>query len=226
MEKVLEIYIKTTPERLWKAIVDEEMRSKYSFGLRVRSSWAAGSRYAASHPGAPGFLLEGKNLRRRRRRPGGRGREARGNLEGHLGNRAGRQLVPADPVTHDQLRQGAHDELYGGWPMILSGLKTLLETGELLETPGSQRYAEPSRYSRIRGLRPASLAGAALQPGAPRQPTSAGAPSLRAFLTASRSRAVLTTPRPSSPVPIAPPRQLAPPCPRTAGADLGASRPT
>ena len=44
-------------------------------------------------------------------------------------------------VTHDQLRDGAHGELYGGWPMILSGLKTLLETGELLTTPGSLRYS-------------------------------------------------------------------------------------
>ena len=43
-------------------------------------------------------------------------------------------------VTHDQLREGANDELFGGWPMILSGLKTLLETGELLTTPGSLRY--------------------------------------------------------------------------------------
>jgi len=43
-------------------------------------------------------------------------------------------------VTHDQLRDGAHGELYGGWPMILSGLKTLLETGEQLTTPGSLRY--------------------------------------------------------------------------------------
>ena len=38
-------------------------------------------------------------------------------------------------VTHDQLREGANDELYGGWPMILSGLKTWLETGEVLTTP-------------------------------------------------------------------------------------------
>ena len=43
-------------------------------------------------------------------------------------------------VTHDELREDANDELYGGWPMILSGLKTWLETGELLTTPGSQRY--------------------------------------------------------------------------------------
>jgi hypothetical protein len=48
-------------------------------------------------------------------------------------------------VTHDQLRENAYEELYGGWPMILSGLKTLLETGELLTTPGSLRYSQPAR---------------------------------------------------------------------------------
>jgi hypothetical protein len=40
-------------------------------------------------------------------------------------------------------RQDANDELYGGWPMILSGLKTLLETGEHLTTPGSLLYSNP-----------------------------------------------------------------------------------
>jgi uncharacterized protein YndB with AHSA1/START domain len=44
-------------------------------------------------------------------------------------------------VVHDQLRPGANPQLYGGWPMILSGLKTLLETGETLTTPGSLQYA-------------------------------------------------------------------------------------
>lgn len=43
-------------------------------------------------------------------------------------------------VTHDQLREGANEELYSGWPMILSGLKTWLETGEPLTTPGSLMY--------------------------------------------------------------------------------------
>jgi hypothetical protein len=43
-------------------------------------------------------------------------------------------------VVHDQLRDGASDQLYGGWPMILSGLKTWLETGEELTTPGSMLY--------------------------------------------------------------------------------------
>ncbi len=45
-------------------------------------------------------------------------------------------------VTHDQMREDANSEIYGGWPMILSGLKTLLETGEKLTTPGSLRYEE------------------------------------------------------------------------------------
>ena len=44
-------------------------------------------------------------------------------------------------VTHDELREGANNQLYGGWPMILSGLKTWLETGELLTTPGSLMYS-------------------------------------------------------------------------------------
>jgi len=42
------------------------------------------------------------------------------------------------------MREGAHDEIYGGWPMILSGLKTLLETGEDLTTPGSLLYSGAS----------------------------------------------------------------------------------
>src|SRR5215471_8497811 len=45
MEKVFEIYIKTTPERLWQAITDPEMRRRYSFGVRVESDWKPGSSY-------------------------------------------------------------------------------------------------------------------------------------------------------------------------------------
>ncbi len=51
-------------------------------------------------------------------------------------------------VTHDELREGANDELYGGWPMIFSGLKTWLETGEVLTTPGSLMWAETSLATR------------------------------------------------------------------------------
>ena len=46
-------------------------------------------------------------------------------------------------VTHDRLRAGANAQLYGGWPMILSGLKTWLESGEMLTTPGAIEYLKP-----------------------------------------------------------------------------------
>ena len=45
MERVYEIYIKTTPERLWQAITDPEMRRKYTFGVGVYSDWKPGSPY-------------------------------------------------------------------------------------------------------------------------------------------------------------------------------------
>src|SRR2546428_5185276 len=62
MEKVFEIYIKTTPERLWEAITDGEMRQKYNFGVGVTSAWKAGSRYESVHPGAGVAIAEGENL--------------------------------------------------------------------------------------------------------------------------------------------------------------------
>src|SRR3954467_1452861 len=52
MEKVFEIYIKTTPERLWAAITDPDLRAKYSFGVGVRSDWTQGSTYEAVHEAA------------------------------------------------------------------------------------------------------------------------------------------------------------------------------
>src|ERR1700730_10032774 len=45
MEKCFEIYIKTTPDRLWEAITDRDIRSKYNFGSRLNSDWTPGSRF-------------------------------------------------------------------------------------------------------------------------------------------------------------------------------------
>ena len=42
MEKVFEIYIRTTPERLWEAITDPAIRAKYHFGAGVESDWTPG----------------------------------------------------------------------------------------------------------------------------------------------------------------------------------------
>ena len=50
MEKVFEIYIRTTPERLWEAITNAEIRSKYNFGAGVHSDWKRGSRLELGAP--------------------------------------------------------------------------------------------------------------------------------------------------------------------------------
>src|ERR671914_148340 len=62
MEKVFEIYIRTTPERLWAAITDPAIRAKYHFGAAIESTWAPGSAYRLVHPGSEGPLAEGENL--------------------------------------------------------------------------------------------------------------------------------------------------------------------
>src|SRR5262249_3526599 len=62
MEKVFEIYIKTTPERLWEAITDGEQRRRYSFGSRVTSSWKTGSSYEFTGPDGSTLWGQGENL--------------------------------------------------------------------------------------------------------------------------------------------------------------------
>ncbi len=153
MEKVFEIYIKTTPERLWEALTNPDMRQKYTFGVRVSSDWKKGSSYqgsAGSGTASPSMnILEGENLEivpPRRLVQSFRALWS-DDVKREGTSRVTWEIEPVGDscrltVTHDQLREGANSEIYGGWPMILSGLKTLLETGQLLTTPGSLRYSK------------------------------------------------------------------------------------
>jgi uncharacterized protein YndB with AHSA1/START domain/DNA-binding transcriptional ArsR family regulator len=149
MEKVFEIYIKTTPEQLWEAIVNPELRAKYSFGVGVTSDWTPGSRYASVHTGTGIAIAEGENVEVDPPRRLVQSFTALWgeDVKAEGASRVTWEIEPVEDscrltVIHDQLRDGANDQLFGGWPMILSGLKTLLETGELLTTPGSLQYAQ------------------------------------------------------------------------------------
>jgi len=143
---VFEIFIKTTPERLWAAITDPLERAKYSFGVQTHSSWQEGDTYHAASPGVidiaggenvtvdpPRLLVQTFNALWSEE------------VRAQGTTRVTWEIEPVGSscrltVTHDQLPPDANSELYCGWPMILSGLKTLLETGELLDTPGSLRF--------------------------------------------------------------------------------------
>lgn len=146
MEKIFEIYIKTTPERLWEAITDSDIRSKYQFGMKINSDWTPGGRFELAPDGGD-LLGEGENLEvdpprklvQTMRALWGEDVKAEGT------SRITWEIKPVGDschltVTHDHLREGANEELFGGWPMILSGLKTWLETGQVLTTPGSLMY--------------------------------------------------------------------------------------
>jgi uncharacterized protein YndB with AHSA1/START domain/DNA-binding transcriptional ArsR family regulator len=156
MEKVFEIYIKTTPEQLWEAITDPELRSKYTFGVAYESEWTPGSPYKATAGAMP--IAEGENLEVDPPRrlvqsfnalwgEGGMGEGEPRDVRSEGTSRVTWEIEQVEDscrltVVHDQLREDANEELYGGWPMVLSGLKTLLETGEVLTTPGSLRYVQ------------------------------------------------------------------------------------
>ncbi len=152
---VYEIYIKTTPERLWQAITDPEERARYSFGVETRSDWTPGSTYEAKAGWGtiaaeePIDISFGENLEVD---PPNRLVQSfnamwADEVRSEPTSRVTWEIEPVGTscrltVTHDQLRDGANNQLYGGWPMLLSGLKTLIETGELLDTPGSLQYVQ------------------------------------------------------------------------------------
>jgi uncharacterized protein YndB with AHSA1/START domain len=147
MEKVYEIYIRTTPERLWEAITDPAIRMHYQFGAGVDSDWRVGSPLSMTHPRG-GLLGDGEVLESDPPRRLVHTMTARWSDE-VAAEGASRVTWEIEQVadscrltlTHDELREDANEQLYGGWPMILSGLKTWIETGTELTTPGSLMYA-------------------------------------------------------------------------------------
>ena len=147
MEKIYEIYIRTTPERLWEAITDPDIRKKYNFGAGVSSDWKVGSRLQMGVPDVDVLLGDGEVLEidPPRRLVHTMTALWGDDVKSEGASRVTWEITQVEDscqltVTHDELREGANPQIYGGWPMILSGLKTWLESGELLTTPGSLMY--------------------------------------------------------------------------------------
>ena len=145
VEKVFEIYIRVTPERLWEAITSPDDRAKYNFGATVHSDWRPGSTYALQAGElalGEGEVLEADPPRRLVHTMTALWSDE---VKSEGPSRVTWEIEPVGDscrltIVHDELREGANEELYGGWPMILSGLKTWLETGSVLTTPGSLMY--------------------------------------------------------------------------------------
>ena len=137
-EFVYTTYIETSADKLWQALTDGDFTERYWFGHRVASDWKAGSSYQFAKQGAP--TIEGKVLlvdppKRLVYSWDSCSPEAQR-------ERTSRVTFDLEPrgkvikltVTHDELdeRGVTLRNISGGWPMVLSGLKSMLETGHAL----------------------------------------------------------------------------------------------
>lgn len=140
-QHVFVVYIKTTPEKLWRAITDGGITSKYYFGTRVESDWNAGSEYRyLDHEGnvlVEGTVIESDPPTRLVTTFNPRwGEEAAADFPESRVSYEIEQLGEVCKLTlvHSELTAGnpLTDGIFDGWSQILSGLKTLLETGSPL----------------------------------------------------------------------------------------------
>jgi uncharacterized protein YndB with AHSA1/START domain len=137
---VYQVYIRTTPERLWQAITDPSFTEKYYYGTRVKSDWRAGSplsyAYPDGTPAAEGEVIEATP-------PSRLVMTFRPLWDPELAKEPPFRMVweiePAGQacrltVTMDGFIEGSKmlQQATGGIPVIVSGLKTLLETGDPL----------------------------------------------------------------------------------------------
>ena len=138
---VQQIYIRTTPERLWQALTVGEFTRQYYFNGSIESDWKPGSSYVFHNPNG-GVDIQGKVLEvlppsrlvmtfdARWDDQVKKDRPSRVTFEiQQQGENCCLTLV------HDELEEGSAtlQQVTGGWPVILSSLKTLLETGKPLQ---------------------------------------------------------------------------------------------
>ena len=145
--QVYAVFVRATPEQIWDAITKPEFTSKYFYGSVIESTWTAGEPYLGWSSDHSQQYVDGEIVEATPPHKLVTTWRALYDPEtaAEPPSRVTWEIEPVGDscrltVTHDQLREGANEQLYGGWPMILSGLKTWLETGELLTTPGSLMY--------------------------------------------------------------------------------------
>lgn len=133
------IFIKTPAEKLWDALTDPEMNKKYWFGAHQESQWTAGSSwkivFADGGVADTGEIIEAdppKRLVIQWRN------EFKPELKAEGTSRCTMQIEAVNgavklTITHTLDGDGTKfiEAVSGGWPLILSNLKSLLETGTI-----------------------------------------------------------------------------------------------
>ena len=133
-------YIRTTQEKLWSALTtDSEFMKQYWFGVHCESEWTAGSAWKmVSSDGSTldaGEIVEAEPPRRlvirwqNQKRP---------ELKAEGPSLCTMELEPSGSaiklsITHTIEREPSKliEAVSGGWPKIISNLKSLLESGSI-----------------------------------------------------------------------------------------------
>lgn len=131
-------FIRTTPEQLWSALTSPEFTKRYWYGIHHETDWKTGSSwrmvFADGRIADTGEIVEADPPRRLVLKWRN---EFRPELKAEGYSRCTVELEPMDDavkltVTHvmDRAASQLIEAVSGGWPRILSNLKSLLETGE------------------------------------------------------------------------------------------------
>ncbi len=134
-------YIKTTPEKLWAALTSAEFTRQYLFGIDVVSDWKVGStmkfvkgnetwvlgKVLAANP----YTLLSYTFHEERTTESSIEPPTKVTLE--IEPEAGTETVRLIVTHTDFIENSKHyQNISGGWPAVLSSLKTFLETGRIL----------------------------------------------------------------------------------------------
>lgn len=141
-------YIRTTPERLWEALTDPETIRKFWFGITAECDWQPGSpwslKFEDGRTADTGEILEA--IPPKRLVIGNWQNQFKPELKAAGTSRCTMEIETAEyypeyggqavklTITHEvDTDRGAPliEAVSGGWPKILSNLKSLLETGDV-----------------------------------------------------------------------------------------------
>ena len=137
-------YIRTTPDKLWSALTSPEFAREYWLGIVVEAEWKVGGAWKLGFPDGrvadTGEIVEfepGQRLAIRWRN------EWVPEMKAEGWSLCAMDIAPAAgetvklTVTHSIERDGSKfiEAVSGGWPQILSNLKSLLETGSIILPP-------------------------------------------------------------------------------------------
>jgi uncharacterized protein YndB with AHSA1/START domain len=138
-------YIRTTPEKLWAALIEPEFTRRYWSNTHQVSDWKVGSDWKIMIPdgrvGDAGKIIE---IDPPRRLVLSWRNEFLPELKNEAPSRVTYELErQGDMVKFTLIQESAAsdskliDTMSNGWPVLLASLKSLLETGESLEATRS-----------------------------------------------------------------------------------------